>query len=112
MSESTEIIDQALEVVVSEFEEAVMHRHPGEDLFFSLKNHQELLKFTFQGADAIIKKIMPHTHSFFSRLLATGGRKKLDVRHRSPCIYFFFVLCLFLTSLLFCDSPLSSWWLE
>ena len=66
-----------MKLLQSEFEVAVTD---SENLFFSLKNHDALLKFTFAGASNMIKTRMPHTHSFFTRLLTLGSHRHVDVR--------------------------------
>ena len=50
------------------------------NLFFSLKNHNDLLKFTFTEGEKIIQDSMPQTHQFFTSLLSTSSVTEKSVR--------------------------------
>ena len=49
------------------------------NLFFSLKNHNDLLKFTFTEGEKI-QDSMPQTHQFFTSLLSTSSVTEKSVR--------------------------------
>ena len=79
--EGSNEIKQTVKLLVAEFK-AAAHKTSSDkrNLFFSLKNHNDLLKFTFTEGEKIIQDSMPQTHQFFTSLLSTSSVTEKSVR--------------------------------
>jgi len=87
-SEIEQQVDFVASKILDEFNAAFV-RHDGSerDLFFCLKDHHELLQFTFNNFHNRFQELMPTTFLFMNRLLE--GRKNAKVI--CPLLSFFAV---------------------
>jgi len=70
---NVELVIEAAEAIEKEFVHACSTTNKEHaDLYYGLKDYRVLLEFTFKSHSEKIKKLMPATHAFLSRLLRSS----------------------------------------